>query len=87
MGYDRTKGKKLFTERKLMKTRTIEVKGMSCNHCVQSVTQALSAIEGTANVKVDLLGGTATYDETKAVPEPVIKAAIERAGFTAGNYK
>lgn len=70
-----------------MRTRTIEVKGMSCNHCVQSVTQALSAIEGLANVKVDLLGGTATYDETKPVTDDVVKAAIERIGFTAGNYR
>ena len=70
-----------------MKTRTIEVKGMSCNHCVQSVTQALSNIEGVANVKVDLLGGTATYDETKSVPEAEVKAAIERIGFTPGNYR
>ena len=70
-----------------MRTRTIEVKGMSCNHCVQSVTQALSNIEGVANVKVDLLGGTATYDETKPVPEAVIKAAIENIGFTPGNYR
>ena len=77
----------LLRGRTLMKSRTIEVQGMSCNHCVQSVTQVLSAIEGVAGVKVDLLGGTATYDETKPVPELEIKAAIERAGFIAGMYK
>ncbi|MFZ5427457.1 MAG: heavy-metal-associated domain-containing protein [Thermodesulfobacteriota bacterium] len=70
-----------------MATRTIEVKGMSCNHCVQSVTQALSALEGVSGVKVDLLGGTATYEETTPVPEADVKAAIENIGFTAGNYR
>lgn len=70
-----------------MKTRTIEVKGMSCNHCVQSVTKALSSLEGLANVKVDLLSGSATYDESQAVDEHEVKAAIERAGFTAGSYR
>ena len=70
-----------------MATKTIEVKGMSCNHCVQSVTQALSALEGVANVKVDLLGQTATYEETSPVSEAAVKAAIEAIGFTAGNFR
>ncbi len=70
-----------------MSTKTIEVKGMSCNHCVQSVTQALSGIDGLTNVKVDLTFGTATYEEAKPVDEAMVKAAIERIGFTPGNYK
>lgn len=70
-----------------MATKTIEVKGMSCNHCVQSVTQALAGLKGVANVKVDLLGGTATYEETAPVAEAEVKAAIERVGFTAGNFR
>jgi len=70
-----------------MRTRTIEVKGMSCNHCVQSVSQALSNLDGVANVRVDLLGGAATYDETRAVDDDAVKTAIERIGFTPGNFK
>lgn len=67
-----------------MTIKTIEVKGMSCNHCVQSVTQALSGIEGVANVKVDLLGGKATYEELKPVSEADIKAIIKDIGFEPG---
>ena len=67
--------------------KTIEVKGMSCNHCVQAVTQTLSSLPGVANVKVDLLAGTATFDAIAPVPEAEIRAAIERAGFVAGSYK
>ena len=70
-----------------MKTRTLEVKGMSCNHCVQSVTQALSGIDGLANVKVDLTFGTATFDETKPVDEALVKATIERIGFIPGSFR
>lgn len=70
-----------------MSTKTVEVKGMSCNHCVQSVTQALSAIEGLADVKVDLTFGTATYKEDKSVPDTEVKAAIERIGFTVGSIR
>lgn len=70
-----------------MATKTIEVKGMSCNHCVQAVTKALAGLEGVGEVKVDLLGGSATYDEKQPVAEGDVKAAIERAGFTAGNFR
>ena len=70
-----------------MKTRTIEVKGMSCNHCVQSVTKALSALAGVADVKVDLTFGTATYTEAAEGTDAAVKAAIENAGFTAGQYR
>jgi len=67
-----------------MSTKTIEVKGMSCNHCVQAVTQALSAIDGLANVKVDLLGGKATFEEMRPVDADLIKAAIKDIGFEPG---
>ena len=70
-----------------MSTKTIEVKGMSCGNCVNSVTKALSSIEGLADVKVDLAFGTATFEEKKPVSEAEIKAAIERIGFTAGDFK
>jgi len=70
-----------------MSAKTIEVKGMSCGHCVQAVTQALSGVPGVVNVKVDLLAGTAAFDEAVPVPEAQVRAAIERAGFVAGSYK
>lgn len=70
-----------------MKTRTIEVKGMSCNHCAQSVTQALSGLPGIGNVRIDLLGGAATFEDSQGVADDVIRQAIERTGFTPGVFK
>ncbi len=67
-----------------MATKSIEVKGMSCNHCVQSVTKALSGIEGLANVKVDLIDGKATFEELQPVSEAAIKAIIKDIGFEPG---
>ncbi|GAB6035687.1 cation transporter [Fundidesulfovibrio butyratiphilus] len=64
--------------------KTIEVKGMSCNHCVQSVTKALSAVDGVTGVKVDLQGAKATFEEAKPVDEAALKKAIEDVGFEAG---
>ncbi len=37
--------------------------------------------------KVDLAFGTATFKQEKPVSEADIKAAIERIGFTAGDFK
>jgi copper chaperone len=60
---------------------TIIVKGMSCNHCVMSVTKALESIPGAAAVTVDLLSGKASFEETAPVDLAVVKKAIEKIGF------
>ena len=60
---------------------TIKVKGMSCQHCVASVTKALSEIEGIAGVQVSLEKGEATFNENSSVAEQTIKDAITKIGF------
>jgi copper chaperone len=60
---------------------TIQIKGMTCNHCVMAVTKALSGIEGVGNVKVNLAKGEATFDEAKPVDRALIRQSIEKAGF------
>ncbi len=59
----------------------IKVSGMSCGHCVASVTKALSEIDGITDVQVDLDNGAATYSETKPVDLEVVKGAITKIGF------
>ena len=61
---------------------TIKISGMSCGHCVASVTKALSEIDGITDVRVSLEKGEATYNETKPVAEEIIKEAISKIGFT-----
>ena len=60
---------------------TIKVKGMSCQHCVGSVTKALSEIEGIADVQVSLEKGEATFNENSPLAEQTIKDAITKIGF------
>lgn len=62
---------------------TIKIKGMSCGHCVASVTKALSNLDGISNVEVSLEKGEATFNLDKEVPMSVIKAAIVKIGFEA----
>ena len=60
---------------------TVKVKGMSCQHCVASVTKALTEIEGVADVQINLETGDVTYSETSPVDSAAIKAAITNTGF------
>ena len=60
---------------------TVTVNGMSCQHCVASVTKALEAIDGITDVKVDLASKTATFTEEKPVDPQTVKNAIAAIGF------
>ena len=64
--------------------KTVEVKGMSCQHCVMSVTKALNAVPGVKDVHVDLTAGKATYAEAAPVDLAAVQKAITDAGFEAG---
>ena len=60
---------------------SITVKGMSCGHCRQAVTQALEAFPGVSNVTVDLASGIASWEEKTPIPTQDITKAIEKIGF------
>ena len=62
-------------------TTTLKVKGMSCQHCVMSVTKALNQLEGIKNVQVDLATGEVRFDNTKEVAPSRIEKAISDAGY------
>ncbi len=64
--------------------KTIEVKGMSCQHCVMSVTKALSMVPGVEDLQVDLGAGKASFNEAAPVDMAAVKKAITDAGFEAG---
>ena len=59
----------------------ITVKGMSCQHCVMSVTKALGKLEGIQNVQVDLQKGEVRFENTKSVAPDRIVKSIEEAGY------
>jgi len=59
----------------------LSIKGMSCNHCVQSVTNALSSVPNITDVSVNLAKGEATYQITAPVDLAKIKEAVRKVGF------
>jgi copper chaperone len=61
------------------------VEGMTCSHCVASVTEELSAIDGVENVSVDLKAGGASpimVVSSQPVPMDKVRAAITDAGYS-----
>ncbi|WP_019178950.1 heavy-metal-associated domain-containing protein [Microbacterium yannicii] len=61
------------------------VAGMTCSHCVMSVTEELTAIEGVEGVEVDLnAGGTSRVTIRSATPvdTAAVAAAVEEAGYS-----
>ncbi|MFC5996285.1 heavy-metal-associated domain-containing protein [Pseudonocardia hispaniensis] len=64
-----------------MSTRTYTVTGMTCGHCVASVTEELSEIDGVTDVAVDLPTGAVTVTSDLPVDETRVRAAVEEAGY------
>jgi copper chaperone len=63
-----------------MTTVTFQVKGMSCNHCVNSIERALK--EAGATGKVDLGAGTVTVQfEGSKLSAETLKETIEEQGY------
>jgi copper ion binding protein len=74
-----------YSKEGIIMTKTvIDVRGMSCEHCVKAATDAVSDLDGVAKVKVSLKKNSAVvkYDEDKVALDG-IKSAIREAGFEA----
>ena len=65
-----------------MISKTIRVEGMSCGHCVQTITEALEKIDGVDQVVVSLeeKNVTVQFDEGRS-SEDQLTAEIVKAGF------
>jgi copper ion binding protein len=59
----------------------LKVKGMSCQHCVMSITKALGQLDGVKNVNVDLQKGEVHFENTKGVASAQVEKAITDAGY------
>ena len=64
-----------------MSTASYTVAGMTCGHCVDAVTDEVSAVPGVTAVDVDLVSGGLTVTSTEPVDEDAVRAAVEEAGY------
>ena len=65
-----------------MSTETYTVTGMTCGHCVSSVTEEVSELPGVRDVEVDLASGTVTVTSDAPVGRDEVRAAVEEAGYS-----
>jgi copper chaperone len=60
-------------------TSTYAVAGMTCEHCVRSVTEEVSEVPGVTAVEVDLAGGRMTV--RGEADDAAVRAAVAEAGY------
>ena len=63
---------------------TVNVSGMTCGHCVSSVSEELEALSGVEKIDVDLNAGgisTVTITSSEALSSSEIGEAIAEAGY------
>jgi copper chaperone len=65
-----------------MAESTYTVTGMTCGHCVSSVTEEISQIGGVQKVDVELASGKVTVTSDQPVTEDDVRAAVTEAGYT-----
>ena len=64
-----------------MSTSTYTVVGMTCGHCVNSVTEEVTQVPGVTAVEVDLATGGLTVNSDTDVDDAAVRAAVEEAGY------
>ena len=64
-----------------MSQQVFTVTGMTCAHCVASVTEEVSEITGVENVDIDLATGSVTITSSTPLEDDAVRAAVEEAGY------
>jgi copper chaperone len=62
-------------------TTTYTVTGMTCGHCVNSVSEEVGQVAGVTGVDVDLKTGAVTVTSDGPLDDAAIRAAVEEAGY------
>jgi copper chaperone len=64
-----------------MTVTTYRVEGMTCGHCVSSVTAEVSKIDGVSAVNVDLTAKLVTVTSGAPLDDAAVGAAVDEAGY------
>jgi len=62
-------------------TTTYTVQGMTCAHCVSSVSAEVGALPGVRNIEVELATGAVTVTSEQPLDPGAVRAAVDEAGY------
>jgi copper chaperone len=68
-----------------MSTYDITVAGLTCNHCVMTVTRAVAEVDGVSAVRIDLVPNgesTVHIDSDAELDRGLVAEAVTGAGYT-----
>jgi copper chaperone len=57
------------------------VNGMTCQHCVASVTEEVEGIPGTRRVRLDLRSGRLSLSADRRIDPSELRRAVAEAGY------
>lgn len=60
---------------------TINVKGMSCQHCVKAVSDILGEFDGISEVVVDLASGNVKFKTDVPIDRQLLAQKLDDAGY------
>ena len=66
-----------------MSQTQLAVSGMTCDHCVRHVTDAISKVAGVQSVAVKLAEGIAIIESGDSLDLHAVKEAVVAAGYSA----
>lgn len=69
-----------MTHTEVTMNKTLSIEGMSCNHCVDHVKNALTEVSGVESAMVDLATKSAVVTGA-ALDDAAMKAAVAEAGY------
>jgi copper chaperone len=64
-----------------MSEKNLKIEGMTCGHCVMSVTKELSKLPGAKDVTVDLASQSAHLTTDDSVTDQQLAEAVDEAGY------
>ncbi|MFD9667524.1 heavy-metal-associated domain-containing protein [Rhodococcus sp. NPDC059968] len=65
-----------------MSTSSVTITGMTCDHCVSSVTEEINELPGVTAVNVDLATGKVVIESTTDLDPGAVADAVAEAGYS-----
>jgi copper chaperone len=62
-------------------TAAYTVEGMTCQHCVNAVTEEVAKLPGVQQVAVDLPTGVVTVTSAGPLDDDAVRVAVDEAGY------